>query len=107
MSASSGSSWNCGLPSYDAPRKSTSNQQCSVHRRCDTSPATVINGDVGNTARCSSAVASPSHFHRTNARCISSQPTNWVRSSATNGGRSRDIVIPADATARTNPPHRN
>ena len=70
MSASSGNdSSNCGFSADEAFRNSTSNQQCSVQRMCETSPATVIIGDVGSTTRFSSASASPSHFHRTSARC--------------------------------------
>src|SRR5262249_58196720 len=39
-----------------------------------------------------------SHLIGTIAGGGSSQPTSWVRSSATNGGRRRPGLIPADAT---------
>lgn len=66
MSASSGPSSNCG-PSAGRPRKRTSNQQCSAHRRWETTPAMVISGEAGRTARRASASDSPSHFQRTSA----------------------------------------
>lgn len=53
-------------------------------------PATVMSGEDGRTARCASASDSSSHFQRAVARCVSSQPTSWVRSSASKSGRVRE-----------------